>query len=384
MWTLAGSSHAGVVRVRSVATGCGAFDVFPRTQIETSYSIACAILGLFGMSLLIGGATTSKMHTAVKVAPNPVKSLTITYSHQRARTGDVVSFGAILGDAEGKDVDSVPVAFSMQATPDDTLGNAATGQITPDGRFVAEKPGMYAITASVGAASDTFMLRCDERFEQKRKLVKVGHGPVLDVHTSDPWVWAGGEGRGARAGRVIASGAGRLAAAHRVPTVLLVERERPRHFAVVLVLLDEHLDHEERAVLGHLKLEEVEEPRLARCRRPARDRRRPRGAGPRHLPGRGLPRDGACRSDHGAARRVLSAASRRRGSGALIRLCRCPRRLRDTQQHARRRVGRRGCAVARGNRGRRSCGEVLAEQSENGPTKNHCSAFQFYASPAPP
>ena len=140
-----------------------------------------------------GGGLTSVL--ALKVLPNPVKSLTVTSSHRRARTGDVVSFGAVLRGAGGADVDGVPVAFSMRAMPDDTLGNAATGQISADGRFVAEKPGLYAITASCGAASDTFMLRCDERFEKKRKLVKVGHGPVLDVHTSDLWVWEGVDGR---------------------------------------------------------------------------------------------------------------------------------------------------------------------------------------------
>ena len=89
----------------------------------------------------------------------------------------------------------MPVAFSVRAMPDDTLGNAATGQITADGRFVAEKPGLYAITATCGAASDTFVLRWDERFDTSRKLVKVGHGPVLDVHTSDLWVWEGADGR---------------------------------------------------------------------------------------------------------------------------------------------------------------------------------------------
>jgi len=169
---------------RSSNTKCVAVDAFGYIRAVAPGEAAIAVAG---------GELTSVL--AVKVAPNPVKSLTITCSHLRARTGDVVSFGATLSDAEGKDVDTVPVAFSMQATPDDTLGNAATGQITADGRFVAEKPGMYAITASVGAASDTFMLRCDERFEQKRKLVKVGHGPVLDVHTSDLWVWEGVDGR---------------------------------------------------------------------------------------------------------------------------------------------------------------------------------------------
>ena len=181
-------------------------DGVAREDLELTYrssDLECVTVDAFGYMRAVapgeasvavaGGGLTAVL--AVNVSPNPVKNLTITSSHQRARTGDVVSFGAILSDAEGRDVDTVPLAFSLQATPDDMLGNAATGQITPDGRFVAEKPGLYAVTVSAGAASDTFMLRCDERFEQKRKLVKVGHGPVLDVHTSDLWVWEGVDGR---------------------------------------------------------------------------------------------------------------------------------------------------------------------------------------------
>ena len=168
---------------RSSAPDCVRVDAFGFVHALAAGEAAVAVEG--------GGLTSI---LALKVLDNPVQSLTVTSSHLTARTGDVVTFGAALADAGGQAVEA-PVSFSMRAMPDDTLGNAATGQITEDGRFVAEKPGLYAITATCGAASDTFMLRCDERFEQKQKLVKVGHGPVLDVHTSDLWVWEGVDGR---------------------------------------------------------------------------------------------------------------------------------------------------------------------------------------------
>ena len=168
---------------RSSAPDCVRVDAFGFVHAVAAGEAAVAVEG--------GGLTSI---LALKVLDNPVQSLTVTSSHLTARTGDVVTFGAALADAGGQAVEA-PVSFSMRAMPDDTLGNAATGQITEDGRFVAEKPGLYAITATCGAASDTFMLRCDERFEQKQKLVKVGHGPVLDVHTSDLWVWEGVDGR---------------------------------------------------------------------------------------------------------------------------------------------------------------------------------------------
>ena len=129
---------------RSSAPDCVRVDAFGFVHAVAAGEAAVAVEG--------GGLTSI---LALKVLDNPVQSLAVTSSHQTARTGDVVTFGAALTDVDGQAVEA-PVSFSMRAMPDDTLGNAATGQITEDGRFVAEKPGMYAITASVGAA---FILR---------------------------------------------------------------------------------------------------------------------------------------------------------------------------------------------------------------------------------
>jgi len=140
-----------------------------------------------------GGGLTREL--PVEIVANPVRAVELVSSHERARTGDVVTFEARLLDEDGKPVVGVPVEYTFRAMPDDALGNAATGQIEPDGRFVAETPGLYSVVATCGSASDRFTLRCDERIQTKRKLVKVGHGPVLDVHTSDLWVWEGVDGR---------------------------------------------------------------------------------------------------------------------------------------------------------------------------------------------
>jgi hypothetical protein len=56
-------------------------------------------------------------------------------------------------------------------------------------------------------------------------------------------------------------------ATHRVPTILLVVRERPANLGVVLVLLDKSLEVAERTVLGDLLLLKIKEPRLTRDRR---------------------------------------------------------------------------------------------------------------------
>lgn len=131
----------------------------------------------------------------VTVVDNPVQQVDLVADAEVVRTGDVVHLDTNLQNGSGGNVDGVPVFYSFHAAPDDTLGNAATGQITQDGRFVAEKPGLYTIIATCGTATDRLTIRANERFEQQRRLQRIGHGPVLDVHTSDLWVWEGVDGR---------------------------------------------------------------------------------------------------------------------------------------------------------------------------------------------
>ncbi len=178
----------------------------PREDLEVvieSSDPTIAAIDEFGMltgrrpgrvTLRCNGGGLSFEHP-VEVLANPVATLEITASASLARTGDVVTFRATTRDASGKAVEGVPTHFAFYAAPDDKLGNAATGQIEQDGRFVAESPGLYTIVATCGNVFARKTIRCTERFEQKRKLVKVGHGLVIDVHTSDLWVWEGVDGR---------------------------------------------------------------------------------------------------------------------------------------------------------------------------------------------
>jgi hypothetical protein len=145
-------------------------------------------------TLKVSGGGLSSEH-AIEVLPNPVRSINVTTPNDTIRTGDVVRFNADLSGDNGATLRDIPVLYTVQATPDDTLGNAATGQIKQDGRFVAEKPGLYTIVATCGNAVGRKTIRCNERLSQKRKLKKIGHGAVLDVHTSDLWVWEGVDGR---------------------------------------------------------------------------------------------------------------------------------------------------------------------------------------------
>jgi len=128
------------------------------------------------------------------VLENPIQRLELALESAEVRTGDVVHVTTVATDREGRRVAGVPIQLSFQARPDDDLGPPASGQITPDGRFVAETPGLYTLVATSGAAVGRINLRARARGVQ-RELELVGRGKVHDTHTSDLWVWQGVDGR---------------------------------------------------------------------------------------------------------------------------------------------------------------------------------------------
>ena len=165
-----------------------------------------------GRATLIAKGGGLVAHHPVEVVANPATSIDVEIDRDALRlgelteadaataartfrTGDVVRFRATPRSADGEACSEVPVHWSFVAHPDDSLGNGATGQIESDGRFVAETPGLYTIVADCGTATARLTIRAEPRFDVERRLVEVGHGPVLDTHTSDLWVWEGVDGR---------------------------------------------------------------------------------------------------------------------------------------------------------------------------------------------
>ena len=148
-----------------------------------------------GQATLIAKAEGLQAEHTVEVVANPVTALVLTASRDDARTGDVITFATTTSDAGGATVTNVPVSFAFRAAPDDTLGSGASGQIDASGRFVAEKPGLYTITATCGTARAEHTVRIGKRLKTKYEIKLVGQGEVLDTHTSDLWVWEGVDGR---------------------------------------------------------------------------------------------------------------------------------------------------------------------------------------------
>ncbi len=138
---------------------------------------------------------SARASLAVDVEASPVSSFELTASAEEARTGDVLRFKASARDANGQDVPDLPVRFSVQGTLDPTIIAAgATAQITEDGRFVAERSGIYTVVANAGAHSASASVEIKPR-NVRRKIELVGHGAVRDRRTSDLWVWEGTDGR---------------------------------------------------------------------------------------------------------------------------------------------------------------------------------------------
>ncbi len=165
--------------------------------------------GMF-LALAPGTATVSahlgelSVEARVEVLPNPARSLVLDAGFGGAplagpvRTGDVVRFRASVEDAEGAAVPDAPVRFALESHPDpsrfDTVGAGAPAQLRADGRFVAEQPGLYLVSAASGAALAERMVPVVPR-EVGMAIEFVGHAPVRDRASSDLWVWEGPDGR---------------------------------------------------------------------------------------------------------------------------------------------------------------------------------------------
>ncbi len=132
---------------------------------------------------------------SVEVETSPVRSVSVSAAQNRARTGDVLTIEAAALDSEGNAVEEAPISFAVQASPTDTLiAPPASAQISQEGKFVAEKPGVYTVFASSGGATGSVELQIEGR-EAVETVKLLGQGRVGESHTSDLWVFEGVDGR---------------------------------------------------------------------------------------------------------------------------------------------------------------------------------------------
>ena len=177
-----------------------------RTDLPVSFTSAdsrVASVDRFGfLTLLEPGrveiSATAEDATArltIEVDVNPVTSLELQASAETALTGDVVRFTATAKDARGLAVRGMPVQFGVGGqTAPEIIAAGAAAQIAEDGRFVAERSGIYTVVASTGSHAAARTVSIGRR-DVRREVDVVGRGKVLDRHTSDLWIWEGTDGR---------------------------------------------------------------------------------------------------------------------------------------------------------------------------------------------
>jgi len=129
------------------------------------------------------------------VVKNPVETVEINLDKSSGiRTGDVINIRAAAMDGKGNRIEDAPIEYSFTSRPDDNRGPAAPAQIAQNGKFVANKAGMYILTARNANSMAETTIRVEPRNVQ-REIEVAGHGAVTDVPTSDLWVWEGVDGR---------------------------------------------------------------------------------------------------------------------------------------------------------------------------------------------
>ena len=138
----------------------------------------------------------------VSAKKNPARKIKFDISENEIRTGDVIKLNAMVLDGGNKVIDNIPITFSysgkaMHQTDNfinnqstESIGRPASGLITQNGKFVAETPGIYTLTAQSSGFSASKKVKAVPRNVRKR-LEVVGHGTISNHNTSDLWVWAG-------------------------------------------------------------------------------------------------------------------------------------------------------------------------------------------------
>ena len=138
-------------------------------------------------------AAIENIEKTIKVSSkkNPVKSLKMVADAKEIRTGDVIKFTAKPLNSRGGSVKDVPVVYSFSGKAvytdnfvnnrsSESVGLPAAGLITDEGKFVAETPGIYTITAQTSGFSAMAKVKVVPRNVQRRIEV-VGHGTVSDL-----------------------------------------------------------------------------------------------------------------------------------------------------------------------------------------------------------
>jgi hypothetical protein len=135
------------------------------------------LAGRPGRATITARAGQARSSFRVEVVPNPVTTLELEPASSSARTGDVIQFVFRARDKRGRPVEDILPEWGLMP------GN---GQVDADGRFVADVPGSYRVTASFAgkAAEATVQIRARDA---RRPATLVGRVP-LKLRAAEFWL----------------------------------------------------------------------------------------------------------------------------------------------------------------------------------------------------
>ncbi|MGI9628288.1 MAG: LVIVD repeat-containing protein [Longimicrobiales bacterium] len=147
--------------------------------------------GQVTLAATVEGTTATR---EFEVVPFNASTLELSGGNPRARTGDVVTFDALLLDEDGSPVEGIPVQWShLYEAADGIMAPPGTAQVR-DGSFVADVAGIYTVIAEAGPLTARISFRVVAR-DVVQKLEIQGQGREQRVRTTDFWVFEGVDGR---------------------------------------------------------------------------------------------------------------------------------------------------------------------------------------------
>jgi uncharacterized protein YjdB len=116
---------------------------------------------------------------SVTVVRNPAAHISVSPASAQARTGDVVHFAIRAQDAQGANITAPAAHWAV---------TGAGAQVWQDGAFVAERPGTYAVSASVGDRTAVASVVVAPR-NVAREVEVVAHAMLKDEQFAEEWIW---------------------------------------------------------------------------------------------------------------------------------------------------------------------------------------------------
>lgn len=133
-----------------------------------------------GKTKLFAKAEGVSGELTIEVVKSGVRTMNVEPHTAVAKTGEVLHFTSLAKDAGGAEVKNAAVRWAVS-------GDGAL--IENDGGFVAERPGTYVVTASIGDRSAVATVVVDPR-NAERELAQVGRIRLKDLQVSEQWMFS--------------------------------------------------------------------------------------------------------------------------------------------------------------------------------------------------